>query len=183
MTITQQPHHTEATIRAWLAGALTNDWAGSNPAITIDRDEIMIVVALSAPEVAPADDDVTRAAAVDGRITGFRADTRDRRIAVALEAEHRFGRKVSWGASVSGGAAGDSTVLFTTLSAPAMTRLRQPERKVLDTLVAGGVARSRSDALAWCVRLVGENAQTWLADLQAAMADVDRIREQGPLQS
>jgi hypothetical protein len=175
MTITQQAQPTEATIRAWLAGALTNDWAGSTPAITIDRDEIMIVVALSAPEVAPDADDVTRAAAIDGRITGFRADTRDRRIAVALEAEHRFGRRVSWGAT-----AGDVTVLFTTLSAPTMTRLRQPERKVLDTLVAGGVARSRSDALAWCVRLVGENAQTWLADLQAAMADVDRIREQGP---
>lgn len=178
MTVTQHAQPTEATIRAWLAGALTNDWAGSNPAITIDRDEIMIVVALSAPEVAPDADEATRAAAIDGRITGFRADTRDRRIAVALEAEHRFGRKVSWGA-----VAGDTTVLFTTLSAPAMTRLRQPERKVLDTLVAGGVARSRSDALAWCVRLVGENAQTWLADLQAAMADVDRVREQGPMQS
>ena len=43
-----------------------------------------------------------------------------------------------------------------------MTRLRQPQRMVLDTLVDAGVARSRSDALAWCVRLVGQHEDDWL---------------------
>ena len=105
----------------------------------------------------------------------FREDTRDERIAIAREAEHRYGRKVAWGA-----ACGGSRQLFTTLSAPVMTRLRQPERKVLDTLVDAGVARSRSEALAWCVRLVGEHAEEWLGELREAMSAVDRLRAQGP---
>jgi hypothetical protein len=53
-------------------------------------------------------------------------------------------------------------------------------RRVLDTLVEAGVARSRSDALAWCVRLVGRNTETWLADLRAAMESVQRVRSTGP---
>ena len=56
----------------------------------------------------------------------------------------------------------------------------QPERQVLDTLVAAGVARSRSEALAWCVRLVGEHTDSWLTDLREAMGAVDRLRAQGP---
>jgi hypothetical protein len=51
---------------------------------------------------------------------------------------------------------------------------------VLDTLVAGGVARSRADALAWCVRLVGRNSEEWLAGLRDALAGVDRARAAGP---
>jgi hypothetical protein len=117
----------------------------------------------------------TAGAASAGRISRFREDTRDERISIAREAEHRYGRKVAWGA-----ACGGSRQLFTTLSAPVMTRLRQPERKVLDTLVDAGVARSRSEALAWCVRLVGEHAEEWLGELREAMSAVDRLRAQGP---
>jgi hypothetical protein len=76
--------------------------------------------------------------------------------------------------------AGDTHELFTTHSAPVMTRLRQPERQVLDTLVAAGVARSRSDALAWCVRLVGQHTETWLGELRDAMGAVDDLRKRGP---
>ena len=94
---------------------------------------------------------------------------------IADEAEHRFGRKVSWGARI-----GDSTVHFTTVSAPVMTRLRQSERLVLDTLVDAGVARSRSDALAWCVKLVGANQAEWIANLQDALTHVEKVRAQGP---
>jgi hypothetical protein len=70
--------------------------------------------------------------------------------------------------------------MFTTLSVPVMTRLRQPERQVLDTLVEAGVARSRSDALAWCVRLVGKNTESWLGELRDAMQQVERVRSSGP---
>src|SRR5262249_35099131 len=105
----------------------------------------------------------------------FRESTRDRRIGVAKQAESRYRRKVSWGARC-----GATTELFTTYGAPAMTRLRQPERLVLDTLVDAGVARSRSEALAWCVRLVGEHADQWLGQLRAAMGAVDELRKQGP---
>ena len=95
--------------------------------------------------------------------------------AVAREAEHRFGRNVAWGAEVGG-----TRQVFTNLSVPVMTRLRQPERVVLDTLVDSGVARSRSDALLWCVKLVAANADSWLADLRAAMESVETVRQQGP---
>ncbi len=116
-----------------------------------------------------------RAAAVEGKVKGFREDTRDRRIAIAREAEHRFGRKVAWGVECD-----DVRVLFTHLSVPVMTRLRQPQRRVLDTLVEAGVARSRSEALAWCVRLVGKHAEEWLTELRSAMEQVDKVRAQGP---
>ena len=82
---------------------------------------------------------------------------------VAREAEHRFDRKVAWGVTV-----GERTELFTHLAVPVMTRLRQPERLVLDTLVAANVARSRADALAWCVRLVGRHTDDWLSDLRSS---------------
>ena len=61
-----------------------------------------------------------------------------------------------------------------------MTRLLQSERQVLDTLIDAGVARSRSEALAWAVRLVGEHTHTWLADLRDAMEHVNKVRSQGP---
>jgi hypothetical protein len=94
---------------------------------------------------------------------------------VAQEAERRFGRRVSWGASV-----GSERRLFTTLSIPVMTRLRLPERQVLDTLVGAGVARSRSDALAWCVRLVGKHEADWIAELREALVRVGELRRKGP---
>ena len=158
----------------WFAGRLPDEWFTGPPEVTVDRDEILVVGTLSAPEVEGGDAAAVSAAEA-GRISRFREDTRDERIAIAREAEHRYGRKVAWGAQ-----AGGTRQLFTTLSAPVMTRLRQPERKVLDTLVDAGVARSRSEALAWCVRLVGEHADDWLSELREAMAAVDRLRAQGP---
>jgi hypothetical protein len=61
-----------------------------------------------------------------------------------------------------------------------MTRLRMPERRVLDTLVDAGVARSRSHALAWCVRLVSEKQDDWLKDLRQALTEVEKVRSEGP---
>ena len=121
------------------------------------------------------DDPAARAAAESGRISRFREETREARIEIAQQAEHRYGRKVAWGARLGG-----SEELFTTISVPVMTRLRQPERRVLDTLVDAGVARSRSDALAWAVRLVGEHAEEWLGELRQAMKGVEEVRGKGP---
>jgi hypothetical protein len=73
--------------------------------------------------------------------------------------------------------------MYTTHSVPVMTRLRQNERTVLDTLVDAGVARSRSDALAWCVRLVGEHEDSWLSDLRTALQHVEQVRAEGPRSS
>lgn len=164
-----------AELRSWFAGRLPDDWFTEPPEIIVDREEITIVGTLAAPEVGDEATGAEREAASDGRIRRFREDTRERRIGVAQEAERRFDRKVSWGARC-----GDRTTMFTHLSAPVMTRLRQPERRVLDTLVDAGVARSRSDALAWCVRLVGQNADQWLSDLRSALSHVEKVRAEGP---
>ncbi|WP_322759706.1 hypothetical protein [Frankia sp. Cr2] len=160
--------------QAWFTGRLPDEWFTHPVTVTVDRDEIIVVGTVAAPAV-ESDDQAAVAAAESGRIRRFREQTRDARIAIAQEAEERYLRKVAWGVT-----AGGTTELFTTLSVPVMTRLRQPERHVLDTLVDSGVARSRSDALAWCVRLVGENAQPWLARLREAMAKVEQVRADGP---
>ncbi len=141
----------------------------------MDRDEISVVGRVPLPEFGEEVDEATRSAAEGGRVTRFREETRDERMAIDREAQHLFGRNIAWG-TVAGG----STVLFTSLSVPVMTRLRQRERLVLDTLVDSGVARSRSDALAWCVKLVGANADQWLSDLRDAMEAVESVRQQGP---
>src|SRR3954462_13884376 len=154
------------SIASWFSGRLPEDWFTAAPQITVDRDEILVVGALPAPEAASGDNE-----AAAGRIARFREDTRERRMAIAREAEDRFDRKVAWGAECGG-----QTELFTTMSVPVMTRLRQPERRVLDTLVDAGVARSRSHALAWCVRLVGQHSDEWLSALRTAMEEVERVR-------
>jgi hypothetical protein len=165
-------------VRGWFAGRLPEEWQDAPAEVTVDREEITVVVHVPDPELAEGASDSEIAGARDGRVKGFREDTRERRIAIAREAEHRFGRKVSWGVVV-GGPEG-SRELFTHIAAPVMTRLRQPERMVLDTLVDSGVARSRSEALAWCVRLVGQHQDEWLTELREAMHTVDEVRRRGP---
>jgi hypothetical protein len=165
----------EQELRGWFTGRLPDDWFTAAIEVVLDREEIALIGTLSEPEVAADAAEAERSAAVQGRIRRFREQTRDRRIEIAREAEHRFGRKVSWGV-VCGG----QKAMFTTLSIPVMTRLRQAERRVLDTLVEAGVARSRSDALAWCVRLVGRNTDSWLAELREALRRVEEVRAEGP---
>lgn len=170
---------TATQIASWFAGRIPDEWRSADtadhPGVAVDRDEITVTLTLEAPSLSDDATDADRSEAVAGRISGFREDTRERRISIAREAEHRFERKVSWAVTI-----GDETALFDHLAAPVMTRLRQPERLVLDTLVAANVARSRADALAWCVRLVGEHSDAWLADLRSAMEQVDELRAKGP---
>lgn len=157
-------------LAGYLAGRLPDDWFTGAPELHVDRDEITIVGTVPVPEGAAGDVD-----AEAGRIRRFREQTRDARIAIAQEVQARFGRQVAW-AVVAGG----TRELFTNLSVPTMTRLRQPERIVLDTLVDAGVARSRSEALGWCVRLVAANSGPWLAELRTALEQVERTRAAGP---
>ncbi|MFI6345859.1 hypothetical protein [Streptomyces sp. NPDC050560] len=162
-------------IRGWFAGRLPGDLFEGAPEVTADREEITVVGGIPAPDLAGSASPAERQAAAEGRLQEFRERTRERRMAVARDAERRFGRKVSWGAECDGVSA-----LFTHVAAPVMTRLRQPERRVLDTLVAAGVARSRSDALAWCVRLVRRHTDDWLTELRDSLEHVERVRAQGP---
>ncbi|HEV8277006.1 MAG TPA: hypothetical protein VGQ26_15130 [Streptosporangiaceae bacterium] len=189
--------HPQEQIREWFATQLPDEWFEGAPKIVIDREEITIIGHLPRPAAAAATagEGTARAAssaatategtaepsgadaeaAAIGRSRRFREETRDTRIEIAREAEHAFRRKVSWGVICD-----DRKVMFTTLSIPVMTRLRQSERRVLDTLVDAGVARSRSDALAWCVRLVGEHEDSWLSDLREALRHVEQVRAGGP---
>ena len=162
-------------LQGWFAGRLPSEWFAGSPDVTADREEILVVGTLSDPELSEGATPEATAAARRSRIEGFREDTRERRMSIADEAQHRFGRRVSWGAQC-----GDVRKLFTTVSAPAMTRLRMPERRVLDTLVEAGVARSRSHALAWCVRLVADKQDEWLKDLREALTNVEKVRGEGP---
>jgi hypothetical protein len=167
-------HHDEIT--AWFGGRLPAAWTATGaPSVVVDREEITVTLTIEPPEVAADADPAVRSEAIAGRIAGWRDETKQQRIGIAREAEHRFDRKVAWGVR-----AGDHEVLFTHLAVPTMTRLRQPERRVLDTLIAAGVARSRADALAWCVKLVGQHADDWLNRLRQAIDDVERIRDAGP---
>ena len=162
-------------LSGWFAGRLPGDWFTGPADITLDREEITVMGRLPDPEARAEATDAERSEAADGRIRRFREQTRDQRVQIAREAEHKTGRKVSWGVSCA-----DRSVMFTTLSVPVMTRLRQPQRLVLDTLVDAGVARSRSEALAWCVRLVGQHEDSWLADLREALRHVEQVRSEGP---
>jgi hypothetical protein len=175
---TETPGSTAEKLRGWFSGRMPAEWFDGAPEITLDREEITVIGVLTTPDTAEGASDAERAAAAEGRSRRFREDTRQQRIEIAREAEHRFGRKISWGVICN-----EKKVMFTTFSVPVMTRLRQQERLVLDTLVDAGVARSRSDALAWCVKLVGEHEDTWLADLREALRHVEEVRSEGPRSS
>ncbi|HUL27208.1 MAG TPA: hypothetical protein VLW44_15745 [Streptosporangiaceae bacterium] len=191
-------------IRGWFTGRLPDEWFVGAPEVLVDREEITVIGQLASPGAAAGADTAAKTtgagkaaaqesaaqgaggstaerseaeaeAAAAGRSRRFREETRDARIEIAREAEHTFGRKVSWGVICD-----NRKVMFTTLSIPVMTRLRQSERRLLDTLVDAGVARSRSDALGWCVRLVGEHEDSWLSDLREALRHVEQVRAEGP---
>jgi hypothetical protein len=163
-------------IGGWFANRLPKTWFAGPPEVSSDSEEILVVGDLPDVELASGTSAEAREAARVARIDRFREETRDERVKIARDAERRFRRKVAWGARC-----GDELRVFTTLSLPVMTRLRMPERSVLDTLVAAGVARSRSDALAWCVRLVGMHQSDWLEGLREALVKVDEARSKGPL--
>jgi hypothetical protein len=163
-------------ISAWFAGKLPPAWSAGPAEVNSDGDEILVTVNLPDVELAAGTSGEGRATARAARIDRFREETRDERVRIAREAERHFRRKVAWGARC-----GDQVKVFTALSVPVMTRLRMTERSILDTLVAGGVARSRSDALAWCVRLVGMHQADWIKGLRDALVKVEEARGKGPL--
>jgi hypothetical protein len=165
---------TKEEVRGWLTGRLPKEWFAGAPEIRMDEDEIWVIGTL--PEVTASGGPEAVKAAREGAIQRFRETTRDERMKIADEARERFKRSLAWGTKV-----GDQTALFTHLAVPVMTRLQLPERELLDTLVRSGVARSRSHALAWCVRLVEQHESGWLGELKDALAKVGDVRSQGPL--
>jgi hypothetical protein len=162
-------------LAGWFAGRLPDDWFTEPPTVTSDREEILVVGTVAEPEYPAGADEAAVGAARRARIQRFREATREQRMRIADEAESKTGRKVAWGARC-----GDEDETFTALAVPVMTRLRMRERQTLDTLVGAGVARSRSDALAWCVRLVREHEGEWIDQLRDALVAVAQARATGP---
>lgn len=158
---------------AWFAGRIPDAWFAGAPRVQVDRDEIVVIGTLTEPADVDGDDAMRIAAAA--RIEAFREDTRAARMKIADAAQHRWRRAVSWGATC-----GPVDEIFTNASVPVMTRLRFDDRRVLDTLIDAGVARSRSEALAWCVKQVGDHQSEWMDRLRDAMTEVERIRAEGP---
>jgi len=165
----------EDQIASWFAGRIPGDWFVAPPRIVADREEVAVVGTVPEPDLPAGAAAPDVAAARMARIRQFREDSRQPRMRIAAEAEHQFGRKISWGA-----ACGDVEDVFTSVSVPVMTRLRMSDRAVLDTLVDAGVARSRSEALAWCVRLVGRHQGPWIQELREALRHVEKVRVGGP---
>jgi len=165
----------DKALSAWFTGRLPDGFSDGPVELESDRDEILVTVPLAEPNLGAEAGSDEKATARQARIDGFREDTRQNRMRIANEAQRQFGRKVSWAARI-----GDEKVYFTTLAAPAMTRLRLAERRVLDTLIEAGVARSRAEALAWSVRLVGQHEADWLSELRSALEGVEAARSKGP---
>jgi hypothetical protein len=162
-------------VEAWFAERIPEDWFVSDIQVAVDREEILLSGEITMPELPKRAAPSVRSAACKARLDRFRDETRGPRNAISRDGEALFGRKISWGATC-----GEEHKLFTQLSVPVMTRLRMNERAVLDTLVDASVARSRSDALAWCVRLVGANQSRWIDELRGALVHVERVRADGP---
>ena len=162
-------------VRGWFTGRVPEEWQQAALDVVVDREEIIVGLTVADVDVAEGASEAELDEARAGRAKAFREDTRGKRMAIAQEAQRRFDRTVSWKVTV-----GERSELFTHVAAPVMTRLRQPQRQVLDTLVDAGVARSRSEALAWCVRLVGQHEDDWLIELREAMTTVADVRAKGP---
>jgi len=162
-------------LRGWFAGRIPDDWFTAPLEVTVDREEILVIGTLPDLKIAKGATSAEALAAQESRTEAFREDSRGARMAIAEDAQRRFRRHVSWGVRLGG-----ETTTFTTAAVPVMTRLRMPERAILDTLIDAGVARSRSEALAWCVRLVGDNESAWIEKLRGALGAVHEARGEGP---
>lgn len=159
-------------MKTWFAARLPRGWYMETPEILVDRDEILVIGRI---RDVTSSEDGDQPTARSGRIRGHREETREERMRIAAEAQRKFSRRVAWGVCI-----GDSCELFTHLAIPVMTRLRMRERLVLDQLVGAGVVQNRSQALAWCVRLVAERQAEWLDDLSEAIRQVESVREKAP---
>ena len=141
-----------------------------SPEIIEDDDELLIVLNLGTAGVTGEAD--ARKQSEQEQIDRRRDETKSTRIRIGNRLGRATGKAVSWGMKV-----GDTRQLFTDNTSPVMTRLSRPERQVLDTLIAAGVANTRSAALGYIVRVFGEEHQDWLNEVQNAMSHVASLRD------
>jgi hypothetical protein len=158
-------------LQHWLQERAPANLLAAPPEIAIYDDEVVIVLPIVAAEPNDALPEEEQRAAERALIARRREETRPWRMKQARELQAKLGRAVAWGMR-----AGASEALFSTRSVPVMTRLGRTERDVLDTLVAAGVADTRSAALAYAVRAFAAEHTDWLDEVRAAIAQVDQVR-------
>ncbi|HEX9371800.1 MAG TPA: hypothetical protein VF897_12380 [Roseiflexaceae bacterium] len=158
-------------LQNWLREHLPANLLVGPPEMTIYDDEAVIVLPLATAELDAGLGGEERRRAEERQIAQRREETRPLRMKLARELQSQLGRPVAWGMR-----AGGSEALFTTRSTPVMTRLGRAEREVLDTLMAAGVADTRSSALAYAVRAFAAEHADWLAEVREAIAQVEQVR-------
>ena len=157
-------------LQAWLHARLPSSLMVEPPHIKAYRDEIVIMLHLGSPPSSEGDSEQQQSAEQE-MIAQQREMSRPMRMKLAKQLQKRLGKTVSWGMR-----AGASEMLFTTRTVPVMTRLGRAEREVLDTLVAAGVAETRSSALAYTVRTFALEHVEWLNEVREAIEQVEQVR-------
>ncbi|NJN15211.1 MAG: hypothetical protein HC822_02345 [Oscillochloris sp.] len=160
-------HTDQETLARQLEQRLPEELRIAPPIIQRYEDELLIMLTIAPPET-PGDDPLR---AAQQQIAVQRESSRKLRMQLAAEIQRAVGLPVAWGMRV-----GDVEVLFTSRTVPVMTRLNRLERDVLDTLVAAGVADTRSSALAYVVRTFALEHGSWLEEVRGAIAEVSRVR-------
>jgi hypothetical protein len=153
-------------IQRWLQERLPSELCAAPPDVTSYDDELLITLT-AAPHLALTED----AEAEQAAIARLREESRPLRMQLAREVQGTVGRPVAWSVRL-----GASEATFTTRTTPVMTRLNRAEREVLDTLVAAGLAETRSAALAYVVRAFAAEHGVWLAEARQALAEVAKVR-------
>jgi len=87
------------SIKGWFAGRLPDGWF-KGAEVTVEDDQIVVLGTL--PEVGLGTTPEEKEGAAAGRIARFREETRGERIGIAQEAEERFHKYVTWGATMGG---------------------------------------------------------------------------------
>lgn len=154
----------------WLAARLPEALLAAPPRLALYDDELVAVLSPLVPEL-ESDDEDQRRGHERALIARLREETRPLRMRLAAELQPLLGRPVAWGMRLGG-----SEALFSTRTVPVMTRLNRREREVLDTLVATGVADTRSAALAYCVRVFASEHDDWLGEARAVAEQAQQVR-------
>lgn len=155
----------------WIQERMPSELLSGPPELSIYDDEAVVLLPIAVREL-PGGASARRAPA--RRVSADRAAPRKLApCACAWRASCKSSLSCQWPGAC---AAGSTEALFTTRSAPVMTRLGRAEREVLDTLVAAGVADTRSSALAYAVRAFAIEHASWLAEVRDAIAQVEQVR-------
>ncbi|NJO81514.1 MAG: hypothetical protein HC828_01285 [Blastochloris sp.] len=162
----------QVELQEWLQARLPTELLDAPPEIRVYPDEMVIVLQVVRDAALAQLDEAERSPAELQQIAERREGTRKLRMKLARELQASLGLSVAWGMRI-----GDNEVLFTTRTVPVMTRLGRAEREVLDTLVAAGVADTRSAALAYVVRAFAIEHREWLGEVREALTHIDKVRQ------